>query len=979
MKTLQQERRWCVWKLVQVDGAERKRPFISRNKMGKANLPATWKRYTDMQRLQTAYPEFKGVGFFISDRKNQPGVALSIIDVDAHDIDKNPVEEEVLSLFKGTYIERSQNGKGFHIVCNVRAGEFPRDINGEWKYNNRNEPLQLEVYLAEDHGDRVDHGQFLAATGDLVSDSDEITDQTESMKVFLERYMQKTTQTVHAADKVPVVPLTDRMIRERLNVARRARNGYKFHELYDLGRFDSYASQSQADQALTDILAYFLGRDPKAIDTAFRHSKLMRDKWDERRGNTTYGERTILKAIDSVEEVYVPPETSDEVPECYELLMRGSVPALTGETSPDTDLQGKAISPEDILRMINEVADDREHRDQISVMNLMCGSGKSTAIRMKMRQLIEENRGEGMIVVTDNLDRMRDYITLPEIEDADEDYKAMKEFFDTHRNLITVMTHETLSVDKLMEPHCPILIMSTQRYTGLSHGEIERYLRWSGGERSLIIVDEKPYFRKEIDITKKVLDVVKDAIDENLPRRGTGSGDRQFLQEKWEDITDCFRRIFEIKADSHDSTGFHYRYIKPNDVISKEDREAVMTKAVKHERELNVNRQNGTFTDNISTIRAVLQMLGEGGLLCQQRRADQSVQTTCHVMLDYYYKYTDLDAKVIILDGTADLSMEYRLYGDLHWVPCEQFRRRLDRLHIHLIDMSTGKSKMMNSAHRREVLEESRTFLREHLPADVIPVVFSYNDVRNELLSKYTDAFGEDFTEKKFSWFGVIRGTNDFREESHIAQIGLNRYRPASYFLYELALDPGLVKELKKKPYSKHQEIIQKRIDNSVGYTKEAELRELLAELEQNVFRGTIRNSDGKEAYHFYLFSSFWHKTLLEAIHGRYEEPYKATVEEIPRPNRDRIIKMMTRDNSEYAQRVVRAHDKDLMIGQEYTYAKIAEAAQITEPQCKTARDNNRILQELFNNESIESRNRRFRKTKNWYYGVLDEDDEYPF
>ncbi len=968
MRTLQQERRWCVWKLVQVDGVERKQPFISRNTMGKVNQPATWKRYNDMQRLQSAYPEFKGVGFFLSDRKNQPGVALSFIDVDAHGIDKNPVEEEVLSLFKGTYIERSQNGKGFHIVCNIRLGEFPRDINGEWKYNNRNEPLQLEVYLAEDHGDRVDHGQFLAATGYLFSDSDEITDQTENMKVFLERYMQKATQSVHAADNVPVEPLTDRMIRERLNVARRARGGYQFYELYDLGKFDSYASQSQADQALAVILSYWLGRNPEAIDTAFRHSKLMRDKWDERRGNSTYGERTIQKAINRTEEVYVPPVSSSEVPECQELLMRGSVPALTGGTFPDTDLQGKPISPEDILHMIDEVAADREHRDQISVMNLMCGSGKSTAIRMKMRQLIEENRGKGMIVVTDNLDRMRDYISPKD--------KEMKEFFDTHRNLITVMTHETLSIDKLMAPHCPILIMSTQRYIGLSHGEIESYLRWNGGERSLIIIDEKPYFRKEIDITKRALDDVKDAIDERLPRRGTGSGDRQFLKEKWEDISDCFQRIFDIKADSHDSSGFHYRYIKPNDVISEEDREAVLAKAFKHETELNVNRQARTFADNVSSIRAVLQMLEKGGLLCQQRQADESVQSTCHVMLDYYYKYTDLNAKVIILDGTADLSMEYQLYDDLHWVECSQFKRSLDRLHIHLIDMSAGKSKMMNSAQRREVLEESCTYLHEHLPADVIPVAFSYKNMENDLLSKYSAVFGKGFTAEKFSWFGVIRGTNDFREETHIAQIGLNRYRPASYFLYDLALDPALVKELKKKPYSKHQEIIQKRIDNPLGYTKEAELREILAELEQNIFRGTIRNSNGKNDYHFYLFSSFWHKTLLDAIHERYE-PYKAIVEEIPRPNREKIIQMMTRANSEYAQRVVRAHDKDLIIGQEYTYAKIAEAAQITEPQCKTARDNNRILQELFNNESIDSRNRRFRKTRNWYYGELD--DENPF
>ena len=54
---------------------------------------------------------------------------------------------------------------------------------------------------------------------------------------------------------------------------------------------------SSADYTLILHLLWWTGRDPLAADRIFRASSLMRDKWDERRGKSTYGGFTIDKAM----------------------------------------------------------------------------------------------------------------------------------------------------------------------------------------------------------------------------------------------------------------------------------------------------------------------------------------------------------------------------------------------------------------------------------------------------------------------------------------------------------------------------------------------------------------------------------------------------------------------------------------------------------------------------------------------------------
>jgi len=83
-----------------------------------------------------------------------------------------------------------------------------------------------------------------------------------------------------------------------LKKARNAANGDRFCRLYDRGDLSEYGGDwSRADFQLCLWLAFWTDRKPMLVDALFRKSALMRPKWDERRGQLTYGQRTIMAAL----------------------------------------------------------------------------------------------------------------------------------------------------------------------------------------------------------------------------------------------------------------------------------------------------------------------------------------------------------------------------------------------------------------------------------------------------------------------------------------------------------------------------------------------------------------------------------------------------------------------------------------------------------------------------------------------------------
>ncbi|MCC6425920.1 MAG: hypothetical protein IT435_03770 [Phycisphaerales bacterium] len=86
--------------------------------------------------------------------------------------------------------------------------------------------------------------------------------------------------------------------------AGKARDGDLFKTLWAGDTSLHAGDASAADLALCNLLAFWTGRDASRMDRLFRRSGLFRDKWDERRGERTYGQMTISRAIAGCNKIF---------------------------------------------------------------------------------------------------------------------------------------------------------------------------------------------------------------------------------------------------------------------------------------------------------------------------------------------------------------------------------------------------------------------------------------------------------------------------------------------------------------------------------------------------------------------------------------------------------------------------------------------------------------------------------------------------
>jgi putative DNA primase/helicase len=170
--------------------------------------------------------------------------------------------------------------------------------------------VKAKIVKAIKHGsvEMYSRGRYFTVTGHKLEKSpSEITDCNQALDAIYPKFNSKgeakrkprasevngRTTTAPSPPTNAVIPNIEQVIAGCEN----ARNGDKFRRLFG-GDTSGYPSQSEADLALCGIVAYWSAGQASLIDAAFRRSKLFRDKWDESRGDQTYGQRTIAAALD---------------------------------------------------------------------------------------------------------------------------------------------------------------------------------------------------------------------------------------------------------------------------------------------------------------------------------------------------------------------------------------------------------------------------------------------------------------------------------------------------------------------------------------------------------------------------------------------------------------------------------------------------------------------------------------------------------
>jgi P4 family phage/plasmid primase-like protien len=194
-----------------------------------------------------------------------------------------------------SYTEISPSGHGVHII--VKASKPGPSCRGGYKDG------EVEMYS---------EGRYFTVTGRTL---DSGRDTIEYRQKQINQLYDMIFQTDQSQLKQPPLQksqfLSDKALVEK---AGSAKNGQKFRALMS-GDLNGYRSQSEADQALCNMLAFWTGRDAQLMDNLFRQSGLMRPKWDRSAGQgQTYGQRTIDKAIASCVEIYNPDQMKSQPP-----------------------------------------------------------------------------------------------------------------------------------------------------------------------------------------------------------------------------------------------------------------------------------------------------------------------------------------------------------------------------------------------------------------------------------------------------------------------------------------------------------------------------------------------------------------------------------------------------------------------------------------------------------------------------------------
>jgi putative DNA primase/helicase len=268
--------RWVVYKLVKNEKKQKydKLPYNAKT-AGKAqsNNSSTW---CDYDTVMSVVAKYDGLGFMLGD-------GIFGVDIDGIEL-TDPIVNEIITTL-GSYAEVSPSEKGVHIIC---KGTLP---TGARRKGN------IEMY---------DSGRFFTVTGEMISQYNQLVDCTESIKVLHEKYLGKEKKQFIQPTQVVQGDLSDIEIIQKIEGSKQAD---KFFQLYNLGHLSG--DHSADDMSLCSILAFWTRCNASQIDSIFRTSALMRDKWDRRQSGTTYGAFTIQKAIDSCREVYDPIKKRD--------------------------------------------------------------------------------------------------------------------------------------------------------------------------------------------------------------------------------------------------------------------------------------------------------------------------------------------------------------------------------------------------------------------------------------------------------------------------------------------------------------------------------------------------------------------------------------------------------------------------------------------------------------------------------------------
>jgi len=505
----------------------------------------------------------------------------------------------------------------------------------------------------------------------------------------------------------------------------------------------------------------------------------------------------------------------------------------------------------DILSAIQASAADEEQKDRVSVLSIPCGSGKSTALTKLIYDVIRRNDSQGLIIVTDSVERMSEYWN-PETENPAYD-DALLRFISWNQDKVAVIHSQNYDQMKMRQRYAPVVVLTTQRYFGLTPERIKEFLRWEKGTRPLIIFDEAPYLSTERDVTPATINTVASALRMCIEATDEESRDvKQTAIALWEEIRSMLLGVMD-KLEYTPELQYAFIPGKEDDTFAN-----FLTYVQEHRSELDTNT-----VKIVQMVEDVMRLLQGWGVYSHRNAAKSGkYESKFTVHVDYRELLTELGAKVIILDGTADISP---MYGEdyIHMLPTRSYSKSLSYLTIKLCDLPTGESDLRSNP--LETAKMIRAYLAAATNNDRNLVIFSSE--------KMETAFRNSGHDKEHTGhFNNIKGLNTYKTALNIAQVGLNRKPPVDYLTLDLARNEDVRTQLIADTESEGFIVAMNNARKTLDYNVDTMTRHVLADMEQNLYRGVIRNAANTTPYTYYVFFEHQaYESLIVMIKKRYE------------------------------------------------------------------------------------------------------------
>ncbi|PTL37662.1 phage/plasmid primase, P4 family [Alkalicoccus saliphilus] len=345
-KELKDRKQWAVWK-------GKKIPHQINGSAASSTDPATWTTYEAAFR---AADNYKGIGYFLSEEDS-----ITVIDFDDC-IQSGEIipDAQVLVDSFNSYTEISQSGKGLHIFI---KGKKP----GE---RSKNPSKGIEVYEKK---------RFIAVTGNHLEGTPlAVEEQQEVLDYVYDLYFPPKAFEANNTVETDLPSSPELEDNDIISIASKAINGRKFQDLY-AGNWESqsYESQSEADQALCNLIAFYT-QDPEQIDRIFSGGGLYRQKWDRE----DYKSWTIQKAVKGLKSTYQRTSALED----FQFILKDS---------PEVDLQ-KELSDRRLVELADMerewIADGKNGRKPTTISPLRCAVILPAYISFALFDLEENTR-----------------------------------------------------------------------------------------------------------------------------------------------------------------------------------------------------------------------------------------------------------------------------------------------------------------------------------------------------------------------------------------------------------------------------------------------------------------------------------------------------------------------------------------------------------------------------------------------------------